>query len=74
MEKGAARVESLGIGEIGDDLIRKSIRTQRDTLPFWTVLAMLGDFLVEPVSLAVRALAVATAFGALAALTGRSVG
>ena len=34
VEKGAARVESLGIGEIGDDLIRKSIRTQHDTLPF----------------------------------------
>jgi hypothetical protein len=74
VEQGAARAESQGAGEIGDDLIRKAVRTQRDTLPFWTVLAFLGDFLVEPVALAVRALAAATAFSAVAALMGRPAG
>ena len=74
VDQGAARVEALGLGVVGDDLIRKAIRTQHDTLPFWTVLAFLGDFLAEPAALATRALAAATAYSALAALRGRAVG
>lgn len=74
VEQGAARAESLGVGEVGDDLIRKAIRTQHDTRPFWAVLSWLGDFLGEPAALAGRALAAATAFSAVAALRGRTVG
>lgn len=74
IDQGAARVESQFIGEVGDDVIRKAVRTQRDTLPFWTVIAFLGDFLGEPAWLGVRALGVATAFAAVAALMGRPIG
>lgn len=74
VDRGAARAEATRIGEVGDDLIRKAIRLQRDTLAFWTVLARLGDFAAEPAFLVVRALAVATLFAAVAALTGRPVG
>jgi hypothetical protein len=74
VEQGAARAESIGIGEVGDDLIRKAVRSQHDTLPFWTAITFLGQFLGEPVILAVRALAVATAFSAAAALRGRPIG
>ena len=74
VDRGAAKVESFRVGELNDDLIRKTIQTQRDTLPFWTVLALLGDFLVEPAALAARALAAATAFAAIAALRGRTIG
>lgn len=73
VEQGAAHAETRKIGEVGDDLIRKAIQTQRDTLPFWTTLALLGDFLAEPLALALRALGVATVFSALAALVGRPV-
>jgi hypothetical protein len=73
VEWGAARVESRGIGEVSDDLIRRAIQTQHDTLSFWTTLAWLGDFLVEPLALAARALATATLFAAVAALVGRPV-
>jgi hypothetical protein len=74
VEQGVARAESFGVGEVGDDLIRKAVRSQRDTLPFWTVIALIGQFLGEPAALAVRALAVATAFSAVAALQGRPIG
>jgi len=74
VEQGAARVESFGVGEVGDDVISKAVRAQHDTLPFWTVVTLLGHFLGEPVALAVRALAVATAFSSLAALRGRPIG
>jgi hypothetical protein len=74
VEKGAARVETQGVGVLGDDLIRKSIRVQHDTLSFWRVIAFLADFLADPLTLAGRALAAATAFSALAALTGRAIG
>jgi hypothetical protein len=73
VDRGAARVESFRVGELNDDVIRKTIQTQRDTLPFWTLLALLGDFLVEPAALAARALAAATAFAAIAALRGRPI-
>ncbi|MCA1685887.1 MAG: hypothetical protein LC745_07840 [Planctomycetia bacterium] len=74
VDQGAARVEALGVVEAGDELILKAIRTQHETLPFWTVLAFLGDFLAEPTATAARAVAAATAFGAIAALRGRVIG
>ncbi len=74
VDRGAAHVESFRVGELNDDVIRKTIQTQRDTLPFWTVIALLGDFLVEPAALTARALAAATAFAAIAALRGRTIG
>jgi hypothetical protein len=73
VERGAAHVEARGIGEVSDDLIRRAIQTQHETLPFWTTLAGLGDFLAEPLALGARALAAATAFAAVAALVGRPV-
>jgi hypothetical protein len=73
VEDGAARVESWTIGEVGDDVVRKAIRTQLDTLPFWATLTALGDFVLEPMSLAVRAILATTMFCAVAALSGRSV-
>ena len=74
VEQGATRIESIGVGEVGEEVIRKAVRSQHDTLPFWTVITLLGHFLGEPVVLAVRALAVATAFSASAALMGRPIG
>jgi len=49
------RVETRGIGEVGDDVIRKAIAIQHESKTFWTVLALFGDFIVEPLGLAVRA-------------------
>lgn len=71
VERGAARVESEGIGERREDDIRKDIRLQRASRAFWTALALLGDFAVEPLGLALRALLVTTIFASLAALVGR---
>ncbi|QEH37222.1 hypothetical protein OJF2_58090 [Aquisphaera giovannonii] len=72
VEEGASRAESRVRGEVGDEVIRKAIRSQRETLPFWAVVTALGDFLVEPFSLAARAVAVATLFSGIAALSGRT--
>lgn len=74
VERGAAQVESEGIGERREDDIRKDIRLQRASRPFWTALALLGDFVVEPLGLALRAILVTTAFASLAALVGRPPG
>jgi hypothetical protein len=74
VDQGAARAEASGVGEVSDDLIRKAIKVQRASLPFWTTLARLGDFAVEPMLLAGRAITVATLFAAFAALTGRPIG
>lgn len=74
VERGAARIETRTRGEVSDDTIRKAIRTQRDTLPFWTTLALIGDFVVEPLAPTVRSLVAAVLFSALAALVGRSTG
>jgi hypothetical protein len=74
VEQGAARAESRFIGEVGDDVIRKAVRTQHETLPFWTVIAFLGDFLGEPAWLGARAILAATAFASVAALMGRPIG
>ncbi len=73
VEKGAAAVEQRMLHEESDDVVRKAIQTQRDTLRFWTVIMALGDFLVAPLSLVVRVFAAAISFSALAALTGRPV-
>ena len=74
VERGAAEVERKSIGEVPEEVIRKAIRIQRQTKPFWTTLALLGDFGVEPLSLVLRALTAATLFAGLAALTGRPIG
>ncbi len=71
VERGTAHAETARIGEVGDEVIRKAIRTQQSTLPFWTTLAALGDFLAEPLILVLRAVLVATLFAGLAALVGR---
>jgi hypothetical protein len=71
VEFGTGRVESLGVGEVGDDVIRKAIAIQHDTSTFWTVLALFGDFVVEPLSLVVRAGTVAMLFGGIALLRSR---
>ena len=71
VEQGAARAERRALGETDEETIRKQVRTQHDTLPFWTALVMVGDFLVDPLMLACRAAVVATAFTALAAIFGR---
>jgi hypothetical protein len=71
VERGAATVETAGIGELGDDAVREAIRTQRDTLPFWATLVAIGDFLGEPLGLALRASLAAVLFAGIAALTGR---
>lgn len=73
VERGAARVEQRLVGEDSSDVVRKSIQLQRDTLPFWRVIRLVGDFVMAPLGLALRALAVAVAFCAVAALTGRPV-
>jgi hypothetical protein len=71
VEQGAARAESRTFGEVHDDTIRKSIRNQRETLPFWTVLTLIGDFVFDPLELAARAVVTAVSFSALGALAGR---
>jgi hypothetical protein len=73
VERGAARAEASRTGEVSDEVIRKAVRMQQDTLPFWTALAALGDFGAEPILIAVRAALVATIFAGVAALTGRPI-
>jgi hypothetical protein len=71
VEQGAAQIERRTFGEVSENQVRKSIRSQNATLRFWTTLALLGDFVVEPLAVAARPLAVATLLGTLAALVGR---
>jgi hypothetical protein len=73
VEKGAARVEQRSVGEDSEDIVRKSIQLQRKSLSFWTVIRAVGDFLVAPLWIALRALAVAVALSAVAAVSGRPV-
>jgi hypothetical protein len=73
VDRGAARVERRLMGEETADVIRRQIQLQRDTLPFWTAVAWLSDFVFGPLLLAGRALSVAVAFSAAAALAGRRV-
>lgn len=71
VEQGAARAEQAGVGEIGDEALRKAVRIQQRTYPFWAVLQALDDLVLEPIAPAIRALTVATLFAGLAALGGR---
>ncbi len=73
VERGASQVEHSMVGEDSTDVVRKAIRLQQDSLSFWTVVAMVGDFVVKPLSLVLRAVLVAVAFGAVAAVSGRRV-
>jgi hypothetical protein len=73
VEQGAAEAERRAVGETDEETIREKIRTQQETLPFWTALAAIGDFLMQPLLLACRAALAATLFSALAALFGRAV-
>ncbi len=75
VEQGEAKVEAQTVGaDLSSDAARKLIQLQRDTRPFWTTLALLGDFGVDPLALLVRPLLVATLFAAWAALAGRGNG
>ena len=74
VERGAERVESSSLGEVGDGQIRKAIRMQCATLPFWTTLALIDDFAVEPLALVVRAITAAMLLSGVAALAGRPPG
>ena len=73
VEKGAARVEERQVGEESEDVIRKAIKLQRDTLTFWTVILAIRDFLIDPLWIALRALSVAVGMSAVAAMSGRPV-
>ncbi len=75
VEQGEAKVEAQTLGaDLSADAARKMIQLQRDTRPFWTTLALLGDFGVDPLALVLRPLLVATLFAAWAALAGRPSG
>ncbi len=74
VERGAARTEAARVAEVGDDLVRKAVRLQESTLPFWTTLAAIGDFGVEPLAVVIRTLLTAVMLGGLAALVGRPLG
>ncbi len=73
IEHGAGRVERQSESEENVDVIRKAIELQRGSLVFWTVLALLGDFILDPLWLGLRVLAVTVALNAVAAMTGRPV-
>jgi len=73
VEDGAAAVEKQHVGEENEDVVRKAIQTQRDTLRFWTVIAAIRDFVIAPLFLGLRAIAVAVALSAVAATAGRPV-
>jgi hypothetical protein len=73
VERGAGKVEERQKGEDNEDVIRKGIKLQRDTLTFWTVITLIGDFFFAPLMLFVRPLMVAVAFAAVAAASGRGV-
>jgi hypothetical protein len=73
VERGAARVEERSSGEENDDVVRKAIELQRNSLGFWRTLALVGDFLVKPLWLALRAFSIAVALSAVAAMCGRPV-
>lgn len=71
IEQGVTRAELQARGESTEEQIRKAIRSQRETISFWSALAAIDDFLIEPVVLAARAVLVATLFTGIAALSGR---
>ena len=67
------RAEIEGQADDNEETIRERVRTQQDTVPFWTALTMVGDFVLDPAMLALRAAVVATIFSALAAMFGRTI-
>lgn len=71
VERGAARAERAGVGEMGDEVLRKAVQIQQDTSAFWGALVALDDFALEPLMPALRAVSVATLLAGLAALVGR---
>ncbi len=71
VEDGAERVEQQQLGEESEDVVRKAIQLQRDTLPFWTLLTALRDFVCVPLWLGLRALGLTILLSAAAAATGR---
>jgi hypothetical protein len=73
IEQGAQKVEEENAGQESEDVLRKAIQLQRDTLPFWTIILALADFLFAPLALALRPLIAAISFSGVAALTGRHV-
>ncbi|QDV36067.1 hypothetical protein [Tautonia plasticadhaerens] len=73
VERGAARVEARSVGEVAEADTRRAIDDQRATLRFWAVLSAVGDFVVEPIAPALRAVLAASGFAAVAALRGRPV-
>ncbi|WP_152050263.1 hypothetical protein [Tautonia marina] len=73
VERGAARVEAQSVGEVAEADIRRAIDNQRSSLRFWAVLSAVGDFVVEPLAPALRAVLAASGFAAIAALSGRPV-
>lgn len=73
VERGVRRIENDAAGEMSDAIVRKAIRTHRDSLPFWSVVYLIGDFVIEPAALTLRALAAAIGFTAIAATTGRPI-
>jgi hypothetical protein len=72
IEQGVAQVETTSRGEVDHEAVRKAIRLHRESHRFWSALVALGDFLVEPLWLAARAIGVATLLTGVAALTGRT--
>src|SRR5262245_29938375 len=56
VEAGAAEVERRAVGEVGEDQTREAIADQRDTIRFWTALALARDFVIGPLGLVARAL------------------
>jgi hypothetical protein len=73
VEQGAAVIEERTIGDVEQDEIRESIQTQRQSIPFWSTLAILGDLVIEPMAPVFRALVLTIAFSSFAALFGRPV-
>ncbi len=74
IEIGAASIDDNAKGDVEEDQIRESIRLQRQSEEFWSTLAILGDFIIEPIYPALRALIVTVAFASVAAVFGRPVG
>jgi len=67
-------VERSSVGEIGDDDVREAIAQQRDSLRFWTALALVRDFVIGPIGLILRATTAAVLFAALGAARGGTIG
>lgn len=73
VERGAARAESAGVGEVDEGVVREAIRLQRETRTFWGALILLADFGFEPLMPAARTLTASTLIAAFAAVSGRKV-